>query len=141
MKPMPAVKLKPKLKVHVPEPKFVANFQVREVAWCRFEGAPPAIAPEFIGEHPCVIISIKNAENLPHLVIPITSSKPDEDCPYTYELSCKPLKNKEHDYVVCSHIYSVAHQRLKRPYKKVRISEADFDEIMRRCYSRLHKIS
>ena len=118
------------------EATFRASFQIREVVWCEFEEAPNARVPEFLGNHPCVIISTKNSADLPHLVVPITS-KDQAGNEYAYALTRLPFRNKPFSWVVCSHIYSVAHSRLRRPRPKIRMYQEDFDHVIRLCHSRL----
>ena len=89
------------------------SYRFGQVVWCKFSGDDCAIAPEFIGEHPAVIVSTKNRSGLPYLVVPMTSAPPKSDDPAILCLDPSPVSSRGKSYVVASHVYSVSQKRLR----------------------------
>lgn len=76
-----------------------------------------AYAPEFVGEHPGIVI--RAAKKLDHdtcVVVPVTS-KPQGESPHIHKLEVNPnpdgKANGVEAYVVCDHFYTVSICRLR----------------------------
>jgi uncharacterized protein YifN (PemK superfamily) len=74
-----------------------------------------AYAPEFVGEHPGVVIRSAGNLNEPCVVVPLTSR--DQGArPHTYKLAHNPNPRSKGDcWAVCDHLYTVSLGRL-RPF-------------------------
>jgi len=113
------------------------SFYTREVVWCDFEDIPNAQKPEFIGQHPAIILSIKNEPKWPHLIVPLTSSPQDMTDPTIVAIEKKFIPTGKPSFAICSHIYAAAHSRLQRPKYKMRLTNEKFEAVKVACCIRL----
>jgi uncharacterized protein YifN (PemK superfamily) len=75
-----------------------------------------AYAPEFVGEHPGVVIRGGNALHSTSIIVPITS-KPQAEARYVHKLSKNPSPKGQRDridvFAICDHLYTVNVCRLR----------------------------
>jgi len=102
-----------------------------------------AYAPEFVGEHPGVVIRSAGNLNEPCVVIPLTSR--DQGArPHTYKLAHNPNPRSSSDcWAVCDHLYTVSLGRL-RPFLNrfkqnsyPKVTDLDMHEITKRVKTAL----
>ena len=115
------------------------RFKVREIVWCDFPGANSAFHPEFRDRHPAIIVSTHNRINWPLTVIPVTSQTQDAADLCCIELHKNYWKtDKTASWAVCSHLYSVSHLRLSRPFDYPKLlTVSDFSRVAEACCRRL----
>ncbi|PHR63009.1 MAG: hypothetical protein COA47_01575 [Robiginitomaculum sp.] len=111
------------------------TYGVRDFVWVDFP--ENAQKPEFIGIHPAVVISIKNNNRIPYLVLPATSKAQDTTDPYVWKLIKRLRVDMVDTWVICSHIYAVAHTRIQKRASPLKVDQHDFDQIGQRCCIRL----
>ena len=86
--------------------------RVGQVFWVDFP--VDAYSPEFVGEHPAVIVRAARRLSDPCIVVPLTHS-PNIDTPHAYRLTRNPNRRDRADaWAICSHLYTVALGRLRR---------------------------
>lgn len=107
-----------------------------QVYWVDFPH--DAYSPEFVGEHPGVVVRAASSLSEPCIVVPLTSRDQGQRV-HTYELRRNPNPRQDtRVWAVCDHLYTVAIERLrplldrhKNPsYPKV--DDLDLHEIARR---------
>jgi len=102
------------------------------VVWCDFPNRGQAILPEFRETHPAIIVSTQNAPSLPFLVVPMSTTAQTGDDPGVLYWSPSPLPHSQESWVVASHIYAVALDRLKpifRQRKPVKLGKDRIEEL------------
>lgn len=112
-----------------------------QVYWVDFPH--DAYAPEFVGEHPGVVIRAASSLHEPCTVVPLTS-RDQRRRPHTYELTVNPNPRQDTPvWAVCDHLYTVSIERL-RPfldrYKNQsfpKVCDADCREISRHVHGAL----
>ena len=113
----------------------------QQVYWVDFPH--DAYAPEFVGEHPGIVIRSAGNLNEPCVVVPLTSR--DQGArPHTYKLTRNPNPRSNGDsWAVCDHLYTISLCRLRpfldrfkqNAYPKV--SDVDMREISKRVVGSL----
>ncbi len=105
-----------------------------------------AYAPEFVGEHPGVVIRSAGNLNEPCVVVPLTSR--DQGArPHTYRLAHNPNPRSNGDcWAVCDHLYTVSLCRL-RPFldrfkqnSYPKVTDLDMYEITRKVKAALDSV-
>lgn len=106
--------------------------RVGQVYWVDFPA--DAYSPEFVNEHPGVIVRAANNMSDVCIVVPITHSDGAKN-PHAHRLARNPdpLDNRD-SWVVCNHLYTVALGRLRRFEKRgyerdVRLDHTDLEQI------------
>lgn len=92
--------------------RILSRPRVGQVYWVDF--AHDAYEPEFVGEHPCVVVRAAGSLNDTCVVVPLTT-RPQENVPHTHMMEQNPIpKGKAGDsYAVCTHLYTVNICRLR----------------------------
>lgn len=117
--------------------------RVGQVFWVDFPH--DAYAPEFVGEHPGVIVRAANSMRDPVILVPLTHSI-DVHNPHAYRLQKNPDRTDTRDaYAICSHLYTLALGRLRRFEQKgfqrdVFLSPDDQTEIFTRIQRVLARV-
>jgi uncharacterized protein YifN (PemK superfamily) len=110
--------------------------RARQYFWVDFPH--DAFAPEFVGEHPGVVLRSGKITHGTCIIVPVTS-KPQIEERYVHKLSVNPNPKGQRDgveaYAVCDHLYTVNICRL-RPILSLRghpiyprVAEEDFTRI------------
>lgn len=112
--------------------------RVGQVFWVDFPS--DAYVPEFVGEHPAVVVRAAQRMSDPCIVVPLTHSL-NVKTPHAHKLNKNPDKRDARDaYAICSHLYTVSLGRLRRfeqksfqkdVYLDIADQEAIFDNIRR----------
>ena len=93
---------------------FLSAPRVRQYYWVDFPH--DANAPEFVGEHPGVVVRAARALHGTCIIVPVTS-RPQRDEKYVHKLSQNPNPvghtNGIDAYVICDHLYTVNICRLR----------------------------
>lgn len=83
-----------------------------QVFWVDFPH--DAYAPEFVGEHPGVVIRSANNLSEPVILVPLTHRDPGSN-PHAHKLLRNPdPRDAEASFAICNHLYTVALGRLRR---------------------------
>ena len=86
--------------------------RVGQVFWVDFPH--DAYSPEFVGEHPGVIVRGANTMSDPVILVPLTHRVPTRN-PHAHLLRVNPDKSDKRDaYAICDHLYTLALGRLRR---------------------------
>jgi uncharacterized protein YifN (PemK superfamily) len=86
--------------------------RVGQVFWVDFPA--DAYAPEFVGEHPAVIVRAAQRMSDPCIVVTLTHSQ-NVNTPHAHKLKRNPNRTDVRDaYAVCSHLYTISLGRLRR---------------------------
>lgn len=112
-----------------------------QVYWVDFPH--DAYAPEFVGEHPGVVIRGASSLHEPCTVVPLTTRDRGKR-PHTFELTINPNPRQDTPvWAVCDHLYTVSIERL-RPfldrYKNQsfpKVCDADCQELAKRVQGAL----
>lgn len=118
------------------ERRIQSSTRARQYYWVDFPH--DAYAPEFVGEHPGVVIRGGQSLHATSIVVPVTS-QPQKDERYVHKLLQNPNPVGHRDgigaYVICNHLYTVNICRLRpildpkgRPIYP-RVEQADFEGI------------
>lgn len=115
-----------------------------QVYWVDFPH--DAYAPEFVGEHPGVVIRGASSLQEPCTIVPLTSRDQGKR-PHTFRLKINPNPRQNTPvWAVCDHLYTVSIERL-RPfldrYKNQsfpKVGDADCQEIARRVQGALKSL-
>lgn len=86
--------------------------RVGQVFWVDFP--TDAYLPEFVGEHPAVVVRAAQRMSDPVVVVPLTHSL-NINNPHAHKLKKNPDKTDRRDaYAICDHLYTVSLGRLRR---------------------------
>jgi uncharacterized protein YifN (PemK superfamily) len=86
--------------------------RVGQVFWVDFPA--DAYSPEFVGEHPAVVVRAAQRMSDPCIVVPLTHSQ-NTNTPHAHKLRKNPDRNDGRDaYAICSHLYTISLGRLRR---------------------------
>jgi uncharacterized protein YifN (PemK superfamily) len=117
--------------------------RVGQVFWVDFP--KDAYSPEFVGEHPAVVVRAAQRMSDTCIVVPLTHSQ-NVNTPHAHKLMKNPNKQDKNDaWAVCSHLYTVALGRLRRFEQKsfvkdVFLSPQDLEDVfahIRRAMARV----
>lgn len=91
--------------------QILSRPRVRQVYWVDFPH--DAYSPEFVGEHPGVVIRAASSLTDPCIVVPLTS-KDQRNRPHTFQLSKNPNPRANTPvWAVCDHLYTISIERLR----------------------------
>ena len=115
------------------------RYATREVVWCDFQNAANTFHPEFQGRHPAIVISSRNKSNRPLIVVPVTSMEQPDDDTCCFLLGKNYWKTtKKQSWAICSHLCSVSHLRLTRPFRyPKKLNQTDYRGVVTAASIRL----
>jgi len=92
--------------------RLISTPRVGQYYWVDFP-ADTAL-PEFNSRHPAVVVRAANSLKDVCVVVPLTSTQPQELMPYQYELKSNPnpYDPKRRVWAICNHLYTVHLNRL-----------------------------
>lgn len=115
--------------------RIQSRARVGQMYWIDFPH--DACAPEFVREHPGIVVRAGKSLNDTCIIVPVTSSEQKAGTHF-YQLVANPNKQGQKDgvtaYVVCDHLYTVHVNRLRPLIWKgnayyPRVTQADLDAI------------
>jgi mRNA interferase MazF len=118
-------------------PRIKAAPRIRQVYWCRLP--VDAELPELWKVRPVIILSYRNTLRGTVTVIPTTTVPQDEN-PWAYKLTIS-LDRSEVSWAICDKPLTVAVSRLHPNRTIPRLSEDEFQEIIRKLLHWLPKLT
>jgi len=126
------------VKISRRERRILSAPRVREYYWVDFPH--DAYAPEFVGEHPGIVIRAGKLLHATCIIVPVTS-KAQAEARYVHKLARNPNPAGHRDgveaFVICDHLYTVNTCRLRPVFSLKgghlypKVEPADFEAICR----------